>query len=77
MFCDVDSRKRIVLIHPIYNCDPCVQKELLNVFPNEVCLAWLICLILIKSLIFTQNTRNRGQNVPDVKIKFIKIKFKI
>ena len=43
-------------------------------FPNEVFLAWLIYLILLKSLIFTSSIRNRGKNTSNVKIKFRKFR---
>ena len=52
-------------------------KEELSIFRNGVWLARLICLIVLKCLIFTSDTRKRAQNVTNVKLKFSQIKNQI
>ena len=40
-------------------------------------LAWQICLILLKCLILTLHTRNKVSKIPNDKLRFIKINWKI
>ena len=55
----------------------CVKFFLANRGRLKVKLAWQICLILLKCLIFILDTRNKVLKMPNDQLRFIKIKWKV